>query len=45
VQRFAQATRDRFFLAIEATDPHFDRESTVRFLESLGPTTISVVEQ
>jgi len=45
VPRFAQATRDRFFLAIEATDPHFDRESTVRFLESLGPTTISVVEQ
>jgi hypothetical protein len=45
VPRFAQATRDRFFLAIEATDPHFERESTLRFLESLGPTTISVVEQ
>src|SRR5215467_7330314 len=45
VPRFAQATRDRFFLAIEATDPQFDRESTIRFLKSLGPTTISVVEQ
>jgi hypothetical protein len=45
VARFAQATRDRFFLAIEAVDPHFDRESTLRFLKTLGPITVSVVEQ
>ncbi len=37
VDRFALATRDRFFLCIEATDPEFDREGTKRFLESLQP--------
>jgi hypothetical protein len=37
VSRFALATRDRFFLCIEATDPLFDREGTRRFLEGLGP--------
>ncbi len=33
--RFAMATRDRFFLCIEAKDPKFDRAATKRFLESL----------
>lgn len=37
VDRFALATRDRFFLCIEATDPKFDREGTTRFLEGLKP--------
>ena len=41
--RFALATRDRFFLCIEATDPKFDREATRRFLESLGPTDCAEV--
>lgn len=36
VPRFALATRDRFFLCVEATDPKFDRQATRRFLESLG---------
>jgi hypothetical protein len=45
VARFAQATRDRFFLCIEAVDPQFDRESTWRFLESLGSSSVSAVEQ
>jgi hypothetical protein len=45
VPRFALATRDRFFLAIEAVDPKFDRESTQRFLKSLGASNVSVVEQ
>ncbi len=44
VPRFALATRDRFFLCIEATDPQFDRDSTRRFLERLVPRTVSEVE-
>lgn len=36
VPRFARASQDRFFLAIEATDPQFDRFETAAFLASLG---------
>jgi hypothetical protein len=42
--RFALATRDRFFLCIEATDPKFDRERTRYFLERLVPRVVSEVE-
>jgi hypothetical protein len=44
VPRFAMASRDRFFLAIEATDPRFDRTRTFEFLESLGPREINEIE-
>ncbi len=43
--RFALASRDRFFLCIEAKDPKFDLESTRRFLESLGAHDIAEVEE
>ena len=43
VPRFALATRDRFFLCIEATDPKFDREATARFLAGLQPFEVSEV--
>ena len=41
---FALATRDRFFLLIEATDPKFDREATAHFLRSLNPREVTDVE-
>jgi hypothetical protein len=43
VPRFAFATRDRFFLCIEATDPMFQREETMNFLQSLGARSVSEV--
>jgi hypothetical protein len=43
VPRFALASRNRFFLVIEARDRHFDLEKTQRFLESLGAREVSVV--
>ena len=42
--RFALATRDRFFLCIEATDPRFDLAATRMFLEGLGPKEVTDVE-
>lgn len=44
VPRFALASRDRFFLCIEAQDPNFDREATKQFLKSLSPQGVSEVE-
>jgi Alternative complex III, ActD subunit len=35
VDAFIHASRDRFYLVIEARDPKFDREETAEFLESL----------
>ena len=43
VPRFALATRDQFFLCIEATDSQFDRADTRRFLETLRPLGVSEV--
>jgi hypothetical protein len=44
VERFELASRNRFFLCIEATDPKFDREGTRRFMEGLSPQGVSDVE-
>jgi len=43
VPRFALASRNRFFLCIEAADPRFDSDETRRFLESLGPREVTTV--
>ena len=42
--RFALASRDRFFLCIEARDPRFDRAATAAFLRTLKPSEVSDVE-
>ena len=44
VQRFALATRDRFFLCIESSDPKFDSKTTKAFLENLGASHLSEVD-
>lgn len=44
VKRFAMASRDRFFLCIEAKDPQFDPAGTRQFLERLDPREVSDVE-
>jgi hypothetical protein len=43
VPRFALASRNRFFLCIEAKDPKFQIEDTRAFLETLGPREVSTV--
>jgi hypothetical protein len=44
VPAFARASKDRFFLVIEATDPQFDRHATRKFLEGLHPLGVFDVE-
>ena len=43
VERFAFASKDRFFLCIEARDPKFDRKLTEEFLRSLNPRDVTEV--
>jgi hypothetical protein len=45
VEQFELASRNRFFLCIEAGDPAFDRDGTWKFLESLGPDGVYPVER
>lgn len=42
--RFALASRNRFFLCIEAADPRFVREDTKKFLKTLDARDVSEVE-
>jgi hypothetical protein len=43
--QFALASRNRFFLCIEANDARFDREVTSKFLSELNPKGVSEVEK
>lgn len=45
VPRFAQASRDRYFLVIEAGDPKFDRDAVRRLLVDLHASEVSDVER
>jgi hypothetical protein len=44
VKNFERVTRDKFFLCIEATDAAFERNATEKFLKSLHPADVYVVE-
>lgn len=43
VERFATASKSKFFLCIESDDPKFDLVKTAGFLESLNPEEIAEV--
>jgi hypothetical protein len=45
VERFALASRDRFFLAIRAADAKFDLGETRKFLQGLGAREVTEVPQ
>ena len=45
LESFKRATRDRFFLCIEAKDEQFDLEGTRAFLEDQKPIEVSEVEE
>ncbi len=45
VPGFALATRNKFFLCIESTDPLFHAEATRKFLESLHAKEVNEVER
>jgi len=44
VERFRAASRDRFFLCVEARDPIFDRERTTELFSRFDPVGIYEVE-
>jgi hypothetical protein len=43
--RFARASRDLFFLCIQARDPKFDAAAVAQFLRTLGPADVQEVPQ
>jgi len=45
VPGFKRASRDGFFLAIEAADPRFDRGGTEELLRRLGPKEVTEIER
>ena len=44
IERFRRVTSDRFFLAIDATDPKFQQAATSQLLNELGADAVEAVE-
>jgi hypothetical protein len=44
-ERFRRVTTDRFFISIEASDPKFAVEETLRLANSLGGVNVEIVEE
>ncbi len=44
VPRFARVTDDRFFVAIEASDPKYDAKKTRKLLEETGAVKVEEVD-
>ncbi len=44
VPRFEHASRDKFFLLVESTDPKFDRARTLDFLKGLDASEVNDVD-
>lgn len=45
VPRFALASRDKFFLVIETSDPNFNYDETAEFMHSLHPQEVYDVDE
>jgi hypothetical protein len=43
-QRFERVTDDRFFIAVESSDPQYEESRTAALLRSLGATHLERVE-
>jgi hypothetical protein len=43
-ERFAAVTDDKFFIAIEADDPKYDKRDTKKLLSKLGATHVEELE-
>jgi hypothetical protein len=44
IARFTRATDDRFFIAIEASDPKYDLDKTRKLLEETGAVAVEEVD-
>lgn len=42
--RFLASSDDKFFVVVEAADPHFNPEQTSRFLREIGASAVELVE-